>query len=122
VSERVLSDGSRLRLLPRVDSGHQSSQVVVGGGSNYSGAPAATSRATWTCDHSPDQTGGKRCIRCCVARDLQYVSLRSAGGTPARYRWLCPGCLDVYRQIALVDELRVLFTGGHDAAHFGVNP
>lgn len=62
----------------------------------------------WRCDHDADQWGGKRCVRCCTAVGLQYVWRKPAGGSPGAWRWLCPACLAVYREIGLVDGPQLL--------------
>jgi late competence protein required for DNA uptake (superfamily II DNA/RNA helicase) len=74
----------------------------------------------WPCNHATaHQTGRKHCIRCCTTKGLEYVSLRAAGGTPARFRYLCPDCLSVYEQISLVARVNVAFSIGGRPASFG---
>ena len=55
------------------------------------------------CAHSPDQIGGRRCIRCCATKQLRYVYRRPAGGASGGYRYLCEPCAEVYMQLGLID-------------------
>jgi transposase-like protein len=74
----------------------------------------------WLCNHATaHQTGRKQCIRCATRANLEYVSLRAAGGTPARFRYLCPDCLKVYVDLALVARVNVAFSIGGRPASFG---
>lgn len=74
-------------------------------------ADAASGHGTgWECAHGTDQIGGRRCIRCCIAKDLSYVWRKPAGGSPGAFRWLCGPCEAVYATLGLLGAERMHVT------------
>lgn len=74
-------------------------------------ADAASGHGTgWECAHGTDQIGGRRCIRCCTAKNLSYVWRKPAGGSHGAFRWLCGPCEAVYAALGLLGAERMHVT------------